>query len=143
MTWLTFGVLALAATGGCRRTAPALDTAPAPTHVEHTITGTVRGLERVGSIEGRTVVVVNVATNERLKGATSTGGSFTFKVRPGTYRVEIALRDGESLVKEPGVMHVERADAVARADFIVGRTRLARPRPPAYRTDDGLGAPIA
>jgi hypothetical protein len=103
----------------------------------------VRGPESAGSSDGRVVEVINVETNERQRVTTNDGGGFTVKVKPGNYRVELALREGESLVRAPGVMQVNRNGLDAHADFIIGAGRLSRPRGPAYRTDDGLGSPVA
>jgi hypothetical protein len=66
------------------------------------------------------------------------------KVPPGRYRVELALLEGEVLVKKPGVIRVNRSDVDTHADFVLGTARLSRPRlPRPQRGDDGLGAPIA
>jgi hypothetical protein len=108
-----------------------------------TISGTVRGSESSAALEGRVVDVVNVQTNERQRVATNRTGGFTVKVKPGKYRVEVTLRAGEALVKEPGVMDVNRASRDAHADFVIGTVRVSRPRGPAYRVDHGLGSPIA
>jgi hypothetical protein len=86
---------------------------------------------------------VNLETGARERTTTSNVGGFTFKVRPGRYRVELTLLDGETLVKRPGVIDVNRSDVDAHADFVVGSARVARPRFAAPRTDNGLGPPIA
>ena len=64
-------------------------------------------------------------------------------MKPGRYRVQLALRDGETIVKQPGIMNVNRSDVDASADFVLGVVRISRPRHPAYQTDPALGAPIA
>ena len=143
IAWLTVGVGLLLSIAGCRRGVPVLDTGPRPVQAEGTISGTVRGPESTSAIEGRIVEVVNVDTNERQRVSTNSAGGFTFKVKPGKYRVELTLRDGESLVKQPGIMNVNRSDIDAHADFVLGSVRIARPRGPGYRTDHGLGSPIA
>ena len=120
-----------------------IDPGPRPAQAEGTISGTVRGPESVSAIEGRVVEVINLETNERQRVTTNNAGGFTFKVKPGRYRVELTLREGESLVKQPGIMNVNRSDVDAHADFVIGSVRVARPRGPAYRTDNGLGSPIA
>jgi hypothetical protein len=93
-------------------------------------------------VNSRTVEVVNVATGERQRTATNDAGAFSFRVKPGTYRVELMLRDGETIVKRPGVISVNRPDVDAHADFVV-RSGVARPRYRAPRADDGLGSGIA
>jgi hypothetical protein len=127
----------------CRRGTPVIDTSPEPIQADVTISGMVRGPEGSTPIEGRTVEVVNVDTGEQQRVATSNTGGFTSKVKPGRYRVELTLREGETLVKKPGVLNVNRSDVDAHADFVIDTATVARPRNHAPRADDGLGAAIA
>jgi len=122
---------------------PVLDLSPKPLQADGTISGTVRGPEGTSAIDGRTVEVINVDTGERQRVATNNAGGFTFKVKPGNYRVELTLLDGETIIKKPDVIHVNRSDVDAHADFVIGVVRVSRPRNPAPRTDDGLGSAIA
>lgn len=136
---LTVTLLSLAACHG----GPVLDLSPKPLEADGTISGTVRGPEGTSPIEGRSVEVINVDTGERQRATTSNSGGFTFKVKPGKYRVELTLLDGETLVKRPSVIQVNRSDVDAHADFVVGVVRVSRPRHPVPRADDGLGSAIA
>jgi hypothetical protein len=52
------------------------------------------------------------------------------------------LLDGEAIIREPGVILVDRSDVDTNADFVIGTSRASRPRP-AYKVDDGLGSPVA
>lgn len=142
LTWLAVGLLALMAVSACRKGTPAIDVARKPVEASGTISGTINGPQGTSVVEGRLVQAINVATGERQKATTNTSGGFTFKVPPGRYRVELTLREGESLVKQPGVLELNRSDADANADFIVGSARISRPHH-GHRADDGLGAPIA
>jgi hypothetical protein len=137
------GVIALLSVYGCRQGVPVVDPGSRPEVAAGTISGTVRGEAGGSAVEGRTVEVVNVETGARDRTTTNNAGGFTFKVRPGRYRVELALLEGEMLVKRPGVIHVNRSDVDAHADFVVGTSRVLRPRFAAPRTDNGLGSPIA
>jgi hypothetical protein len=128
---------------GCRRGVPIIDTAPKPVEAEGTLSGTVRGPEGTSAVDGRAVEVVNLATNVRQRTTTNSAGGFSFKLPPGKYRVELALREGESLVKQPGVIDLNRSDVDAHADFVIGTPRILRPRYHAPRGDDGLGSGIA
>ena len=141
LVWLTLTLAVLAAAWGCRRTAPVLETDPTM-QARLVISGRIRGPERSTLIDGRTVELVNLTTLERHRVSTDAAGAFRFKVQPGDYRVELPLRDGEALVRQPGVIHVNRTDIDADADFVIGSGRASRPRP-AYRVDDGLGSPVA
>ncbi len=143
LVWLTLAVVGVVVLTGCRRVAPATDPTPAGVHDDATISGTVRGPLGTSAIDGRVVEAVNVETGERHRMSTNAAGSFAFRVKPGRYRVELALKDGESLVRQPGIIDMQRPDGDASADFVLGTVRVSRPRGPAYRTDDGLGSPIA
>lgn len=134
-------VAAIASVAACRRGVPVIDPGERPPTVDGTISGTVRGPEGTTSIVGREVVVINVDTGERQQTQTSTTGGFTFKVKPGKYRVEVATLAGESVLKRPGVMQVNRSDVDAHADFVLGSAKASRRRaPPAVPM---LGQPVA
>ncbi len=135
-------ILALVTTCACRPGTPVVDTGPKPPTMDGTISGTVRGPEGTSSIVGRQVEVINVDTGERQRATTSNTGGFTFKVKPGKYRVEVTLTNGESILKQPGIMNVNKSDVDAHADFVIGTTKVSRPRFPA-NSDFGLGPPIA
>ena len=141
--WLALGVCAWLSVGACRQGVPVLDTSPGPAEQNGTISGTVRGPEGTSAIDGRVVEVVNIDTGHRERVTTNSAGGFSFKLPPGKYRVEVTLREGESIVKQPGVIHLNRSDVDAHADFILGTARVSRPRPSQYRSDDGLGSPVA
>lgn len=141
-SWLVAVTVTLLSLVACHG-GPVIDLSPKPLQADGTISGTVRGPEGTSAIEGRTVEVINVDTGERQRVATNNAGGFTFKVKPGNYRVELTLLDGETIVKKPDVIHVNRSDVDAHADFVVGVVRVSRPRNHAPRTDDGLGSAIA
>jgi len=122
---------------------PVVDLSTKPVQADGTISGTVRGPEGTSAIEGRNVEVINVETGERQRATTNNAGGFTFKVKPGNYRVELTVLDGEMVVKKPDVIHVNRSDVDAHADFVLGAARISRPRNRAPRADDGLGSSIA
>jgi hypothetical protein len=133
--------MVLTAAWGCRPTPRAFDTDPS-SQARAVIEGRIHGPTRSTSMDGRTVELVNLTTLERHRVSTDAAGTFKFTVEPGDYRVELLLRDGEALVRRPGVIHVTRSDVDADADFVIGTGRASRPRP-SYRVDDGLGSPVA
>ena len=137
------GLLALLSINGCRQGVPVFDPNARPTDAAGTISGTVRAPSGGPALEGRRVDIINVDTGARQRATTSVTGGFTVKVAPGRYRVELTLLDGETLVKKPGVITVNRSDVDAHADFEVGSRTVARPRFAAPRVDNGLGPPIA
>src|SRR4051812_45748654 len=84
---LTAGLLF--AVAACHPGTPVVDTGPKPVQADGTISGTVRGPEGTTPFDGRAVEVVNVDTGARQRVLTNSAGGFTFKVRPGKYRVEL------------------------------------------------------
>ena len=141
--WLLAAFGALLSLAACRPTAHAVDTAPKSLQEDGTINGTVRAPAGTSPTDGRLVEVINVATGERRRATTNESGRFSFKVQPGQYRVELTLRDGETLVRHPGVINVNPSDADTHVDFVVGASGVARPRYHAPRSDDGLGSAVA
>jgi Carboxypeptidase regulatory-like domain len=119
-------VLAVVSIVACRRGGPVIGPGERPPTQDGTISGTVRGPEGTTSIVGRQVEVINVDTGERQRTQTNDAGGFTFKVKPGKYRVEVAVLSGESVIKRPGVMQVNRSDVDAHADFILGSGKDSR-----------------
>jgi hypothetical protein len=120
---------------------PIVDPGEKPPTADGTISGNVRGPEGTSPVEGRVVEAVNVASGERQRVTTSNTGGFSFKLRPGKYRIEVTLRDGETILKQPGVIDLNRSDVDAHADFVISSARIVRPRW-APRGDDGLGSAI-
>lgn len=141
---LCVGVLAavLSIVAACHG-GPVVDLGTKPAQADGTISGTVRGPEGTTAIEGRAVEVINVDTGERQRVTTNNAGGFTFKVKPGNYRVEVTILEGETIVKRPDVIHVNRSDVDAHADFVLAVARVSRPRNHAPRADDGLGSASA
>jgi hypothetical protein len=140
--WLSGVIATLFSLAACHG-GPVLDLGAKPLQADGTISGTVRGPEGTSAIDGRAVEVVNVDTGERQRTTTNSAGGFTFKVKPGKYRVDLTLHDGETLLKKPDVINVNRSDVDTHADFVVTASRVSRPRNRAPRADDGLGSAIA
>jgi hypothetical protein len=88
------------------------------------------------------VDVIDVTTNRRQRVRTDERGGFSVTLDPGDYRIVLRLLEGEAIVRGPGVIHVDRSGVGADADFVIGTSRISRPRP-AYKIDDGLGSPVA
>jgi carboxypeptidase family protein len=138
--WLIAGIAALLYAGGCRRGVPAVDLGPKPPAARGTLTGLVHG-PNDAALSGRTVEVVNVASGEKFTTQTATNGGFTIELPKGKYRLDLQLRDGETLVRRPGVVDLDRGDIDSHIEFVVNPARSARR--PSYRLDSGLGSPVA
>lgn len=135
--WLLAGMLALLYSSACRQGVPVVDLGPKPPAARGTITGIVRGPE---DTSGRTVELVNVATGEKHSATTVSNGGFTIVLPKGQYRLDLQLRAGETIVKRPAVVDLDRGDIDSHIEFIVSGARNARR--PSYRLDNGLGSPI-
>ena len=122
---------------------PSVDAASRGADVHGKVSGTVRGPEPGPPVSGRTVEIVNIVTGERRTAITSDAGGFSFDLPAGEYRLDLALRDGEMLVKRPDVVVLDDRDSDSHVEFALSTARVLRPRGPAYRVDNGLGAPSA
>lgn len=139
--WLAVGIAALLYSGACRRGVPVVDLGPKPPAAHGTITGIVRGPEAMSGMAGRTVEVVDVATGATHTAVTASNGGFTIQLPKGKYRLELQLRAGETLVKRPDVVDLDRGDIDSHIEFVVSGARTAHR--PLYRVDNGLGWPSA
>jgi hypothetical protein len=54
----------------------------------------------------------------------------------------VTLLEGESVLKEPGIINVNRSDVDAHAHFVIGRVRALKPKYPTP-SDRSLGSPVA
>ena len=87
-------------------------------------TGTISGrvLTTAGTpLDGRRVTAINVATNMRYDVTTSDTGGYTVKVPSGRYRMEVELRGGDQLAKQPDAINVNIGDVDEYIDFAIGR----------------------
>jgi Carboxypeptidase regulatory-like domain len=75
-----------------------------------TIAGVVYGPTDT-SLSDRAITVVNVDTGERFQTATGDNGGYSLRVPPGTYRVEVQLRDGEKLAEKNATILLKNSDS--------------------------------
>lgn len=136
-------MLALLFGFGCRTSAPVIDVGSKPPAPRGTLTGMVRGPEGTSAVVGRTVDIINTATGEHHTATTSDNGGFTAELPAGKYRLELPLRPGETLVKRPGIVDLGHGDIDSHIEFVLGPARANHLHGPAYRVDNGLGAPTA
>jgi hypothetical protein len=61
-----------------------------------------------------------VGTSQRFSATTNVTGGFSIKVPPGEYRLEVDLQPGEKVVREPGVVHINKSDLDANLEIVVG-----------------------
>jgi Carboxypeptidase regulatory-like domain len=84
--------------------------------------GTIAGIvstEGNAPVPGRKVTAVDVATGMRYDATTGPNGGYTIKVPQGTYRLELELRRGEVVVKQPPETRIQKSDLDPRLDFTI------------------------
>jgi hypothetical protein len=90
-----------------------------PQQVGGTIAGIVSASGGTMALPGRKVTAINTATQARYDTTTAANGGYTIKVPEGTYRIDIELRAGETLAKQPGETHVNNGDLDPGRDFVI------------------------
>jgi Carboxypeptidase regulatory-like domain len=105
-------------TSAACRPGPILDTSPKRS-VGGTIAGIVTTSDSSIPVVGRKVWAVDVATGRRSDATTGVNGGYTIKVPEGTYRLEVELRDGEAVAKQPDQTHINNSDLDPGRDFVI------------------------
>jgi Carboxypeptidase regulatory-like domain len=140
--WFLAGMAALVFATSCRRGLPGVTASAQATAAHATINGTVRGAEGGLPVSGRTVSILDMKSGERRSVQTTATGTFTIELPAGEYRLDVDVRDGETVLKHPNIVALDAGDVDSHVEFVVASARLARPRGPAYRVDNGLGSPV-
>jgi hypothetical protein len=110
---LVFAALTLAA---CHP-GPVIDTGP-----DQPAGGTIAGIvsnETKAAVAGRKVTAVNTASGAKFEATTGVNGGYTIKVPQGTYRLEIELQAGETVVRKPDDTEVNRSDLDPDRHFVI------------------------
>jgi hypothetical protein len=97
---------------------PVIDTKPQAS-VGGTIAGIVTTSDSTVAVPGRKVTAIEVANGSRYDATTATNGGYTIKVPEGTYRIEIELRAGEALAKQPDQTKINNGDLDPGRDFVI------------------------
>ena len=116
-----FLVLSLIACAGARGRGPAIGSSSSSkvADVGGTISGLVRTSEGSVPLVGRLVTAIEVTTGAKYESPTASNGGYTMKVPTGRYRLELQLRPGESLAKQPEETQIDTSDMDAGRDFFV------------------------
>jgi hypothetical protein len=88
--------------------------------------GTIAGIvstEGNAPVPGRKVTAVDAATGMRYDATTGANGGYTIKVPAGTYRLEVELRSGEAVMKQPDETRIQKSDLDEGRDFTIGVKR--------------------
>jgi hypothetical protein len=120
---LTVGVLLLVAVG-CR--APVITTDPG-IKAGGTIAGFVRATDGTAPLVTRKVTAIHATTGARFETTTGVNGGYTIKVPDeGRYRLEVEVRDGETIAKGPGETDVNNGDIDPGRDFEITATAMLK-----------------
>jgi len=71
------------------------------------------------------VTAIETTNGSRYDTTTATNGGYTIRVPEGTYRIEIELRAGEALAKQPDTTRINNSDLDSGRDFVI-TAKLAR-----------------
>jgi hypothetical protein len=97
---------------------PVISAGPDQTNVGGTIAGIV-STEAKAPVPDRKVTAVDVKTGAKFEATTGPNGGYTIKVAQGTYRLDVELRPGESILKHPGETRVNRSDLDPQRHFVL------------------------
>ena len=97
---------------------PIVDTGSKPVDVGGTIAGIVSS-DANAALAGRKVTAIETATGKRFEATTGTNGGYTIQVPEGNYRLEVQLRDGERVSKQPDETRVNKSDLDSGRDFVI------------------------
>jgi hypothetical protein len=109
-------VIALLSSLACHP-GPVIDTGAKPPAVGGTIAGIVS--DGNAPIAGRKVTAIEIASGARYDATTATNGGYTIKVPQGTYRLEVELKSGERVVKQPDQTKIDKSDLDTKRDFVI------------------------
>ena len=84
--------------------------------------GTIAGIVSTDGnapVVGRKVTAIDASSGAKFDATTGANGGYTIKVPEGTYRLEVELRAGERVAKQPGQTRVNKSDLDPRRDFVI------------------------
>jgi hypothetical protein len=105
-------------TAGCHP-GPVVDAGAKQPSVGGTIAGIVTTADASVAVPGRKVTAIETTTGSRYDATTASNGGYTIRVPEGTYRIEIELKPGEALAKQPDTTKVSNSDLDPGRDFVI------------------------
>lgn len=84
--------------------------------------GTIAGIVSTDTnapVAGRKVAAIDIASGARFEATTGTNGGYTIKVPEAHYRLEVDLRPGEVVVKQPNETRIQKSDLDPKRDFVL------------------------
>jgi hypothetical protein len=93
-------------------------------HHDPTTPGTIAGIVSAPGgdpLSGRQVRAVDIVSARRYSAVTNVTGGFSIPVPPGKYRLEVDLREGEKVLRQPGVIDINKSDLDANLQVVIGQ----------------------
>ena len=109
-------IAGLLGTAGCHP-GPLVNTGP-----NMDVGGTIAGIVSTTSndpVSDRKVTAIDTVTGNKYEATTGANGGFTIKVPRGNYRLELELREGERVTKQPGETRINNSDLDPKRDFVI------------------------
>jgi hypothetical protein len=103
---------------------PIINTGPQP------VGGTIAGIVTTDSkvpVPTRKVTAINTESGAKFEATTGPNGGYTIKVPQGTYRLELELKPGETIVKHPGDTKINRSDLDPQRHFVISVAKSQQP----------------
>jgi hypothetical protein len=113
LAWLT--------AAACRPGTPVIDPSAPPSTISGTVSGTVRDQGKMG-VAGRLVSAIDAQSGQRYELRTDANGHYTIKLPAGKYRMELELLPGESIVRGPEEVDINKSDLDPGRDFEIALT---------------------
>jgi hypothetical protein len=88
-----------------------------------TIAGIVTSTGGTVALTGRRVTATEVSTGATFEATTSLTGGYTIKVPQGTYRLDVELRQGETLSNRPDETRINTGDLDPARHFEITAAR--------------------
>jgi hypothetical protein len=88
-----------------------------------TIAGRVSSGDGTTPLSARKVTAINTASGAKFEASTATNGGYTIKVPAGRYRLEVEMRGGETVSKQPDTTDVNVGDLDPDRDFVLSVRR--------------------
>jgi len=111
-------VLVLLAGAACRTSRPVWSATPGDDTTPGTIAGNLT-MSGGDPVAGRTVTAVALETSQKYTALTNVSGGFSIKVPPGKYRLQPELREGETVVADPGIVDINKSDLDANREIVI------------------------
>lgn len=111
-------MLMAASFAACAVRGPVVDAGSKPVGVGGTISGIVTSSGAV-PVPSRMVTAIDTTSGARYDAVTAVNGGYTIKVPTGRYRLEVELREGETLADKPADTDINTSDLDAARNFVI------------------------